>query len=86
MNAFQLDIHPFQISQISKFSIIKNINEHVSLVIKGFIHKEQAEEILARRMIHSEISVSIEEDREEKKLLFRGVITELELHMEGNLY
>lgn len=86
MNVFQLKIEPFQIRQISKFQIIKQVNEHISAVVKGIISKEDADKFLRNQNKNQEISIRCQEDGEEEQVLFNGLIEEVHLNMDGMLY
>lgn len=85
MTAFQLIVSPFQISQINRFSVEKHINEHVLMKIGGVISQDVAKNIQSEQVTYKDITVTLKEE-EEERLLFRGLISELELNIVGNLF
>lgn len=86
MNSFQLKVDAFPLQQITEFQMTKQVNDHIYLMIKGILNKDNAEEILERKKYIEEISVTLIESGSENVTLFRGIIKEISISMEGQIY
>jgi hypothetical protein len=81
-----LTIAPFNETRIYKLEIIKEINEHGTLLITGLIEKEKKDEYMAQAKFGTVVKVEQKKD-EEEKVIFSGILRELKIEAhEGNLY
>ena len=86
MNAFRLVVQPFEVYQITEFYVHKEVNKHIVMFLKGYILKEDADILQRRQMFHQEIVVDLQEAGKKTETLFCGVIVDLGLCVDGDLY
>lgn len=86
MNAFRLVVQPFEVYQITEFYVHKEVNKHIVMFLKGYILKEDAEILQRRQMFHQEIVVDLQEAGKKTETLFCGIIMDLGLCTDGDLY
>lgn len=86
MNAYQLKTEPLSVRQITEFQIIRKVNDHIYLTLCGTIDGADAEDYLEGKKRVGEIGVTLAENGAEDRILFRGLIKELRLSMDGGIY
>ena len=76
---------PYSIQSVQELKINCALNEHATIQVKGILKEEEAEECIHRAGSNDGISV-YGENAKGKKLLFDGVVTQVEMYCQNSVY
>lgn len=79
-------INPFEIINLLKCTITKEINNHYSAEVLGIISEKNAEKNIYNCAEDSGISICAYDESGDKKTIFKGIIETIRLEIVGGLY
>ncbi|MEC0181028.1 contractile injection system protein, VgrG/Pvc8 family [Paenibacillus peoriae] len=81
-----LEITPFVFDTIQELVIVKQINEHATLRLKGIVQEEQGTHYLKMSHAEQNISVGLKGGQMDAAMLFQGMVRNIQVHQVRNVY
>ena len=80
----KLKVNGYEIQSIEQMKIVAKVNEHASLYLTGVLEESVKDKYID--LAYKDKSIEVYSEDEGKTLLFSGVVTNIEINVQGELY